>query len=265
MNRFVRLVGFLFGLTVALFICACGGGSQGSGGTHQNPATPGITVSPASSTVTTAQALTVTIAVSGSSGTPAGSVALSSLSYASNSVALNAGSASITIPAGSLATGADTLTAQYTPDSASAAVYASASGTASVTVTQAPTTPSVTVTPASGSITTAQSLAVTIAVSGASGTPTGSVVLSSHSYSSSTVDLKSGSASITIPAGSLAIGADNLTAAYTPDAASSAVYTGNCTPITQAQTGTSRTSAWGLRRMTQSSSSPMSRTPAATR
>jgi len=63
------------------------------------------------------------------------------------------------------------------------------------------TTPTVTVTPGASSITTTQSLTVTIKVSGST-TPTGSVILSSGSYTSSATTLSSGSASITIPAGS---------------------------------------------------------------
>jgi len=225
MNRFATLFLILLLFASALSIGACGGGSQGGGGTNQNPTTPTVTVTPASSSITTAQSLAVTITVSGSSGTPTGSVVLSSGSYTSSAATLSSGSATITIPAGSLAAGSDTLTAKYTPDSASSATYNSASGTASVTVTQPATTPTVTVTPASGSITTAQSLSVTIAVSGSSGTPTGSVVLSSGSYTSSAATLSSGSATITIPAGSLAAGSDTLTAKYTPDSASSAAYT----------------------------------------
>ena len=70
----------------------------------------------------------------------------------------------------------------------------------------------------------AQSLSVTIKVAGTGTTPTGSVVLSSGSYTSSATTLSSGSATITIPAGSLATGSDTLTAKYTPDSASSATY-----------------------------------------
>ena len=208
---------------IALSIGACGGGSQAVGWTSQNPTTPTVTVTPASSSITTAQSLAATITVSGASGTPSGSVVLSSGAYTSSATTLTAGSASITIAADSLAVGSDTLTAKYIPDSASYATYNSASGTASVTVTQ-PTTPTVTVTPASSSITTAKSLAVTITVSGASGMPSGSVVLSSGAYTSSATTLTAGSASITIAADSLAVGSDTLTAKYTPGGASYVTY-----------------------------------------
>jgi hypothetical protein len=224
-NRFAKPFLLFLLFAVALSIASCGGGSQGGGGTSQNPTTPTVTVTPASGSITTAQSLAVTITVSGSGATPTGSVVLSSGSYASSATTLSSGSATITIPAGSLAAGSDTLTAKYTPDSGSSATYNGASGTASVTVSAPAITPTVTVTPASGSITTAQSLAVTITVSGSGATPTGSVVLSSGSYASSATTLSSGSATITIPAGLLAAGSDTLTAKYTPDSASSATYT----------------------------------------
>jgi len=211
--------------------------------------TPTVGVAPASSSITTAQSLVVNIvvtaALSGSNGAPTGSVVLTSGSYTSAATALQLlGMTSITIPAGSLAVGSDTLTVKYTPDSASSATYTSASGTGSVTVTATAATPRVTVTPASASITTAQSLSVGIAVAGSGATPTGSVVLSSGSYTSSATALSSGSASISIPAGSLSKGTDTLTASYTPDSASSATYTsasGTASITVTAITGTAIT------------------------
>jgi len=191
--------------------------------------TPTVTVTPSPTSITTAQALTVTIGVSGGSGnpTPSGSVTLSSGSYTSAATTLVSGSAMITVPAGSLATSTDTLTATYTPDSASSSTYNGATGSNTVTVTSpAKTTPTVTVSPSSSSITTAQSLTVTIGVSGGSGnpTPTGSVTLTSGSYTSAATTLVSGSAMITVPAGSLATSTDTLTATYTPDSNSSSTY-----------------------------------------
>ena len=136
MNRFAGVFFVLLLSPIALSTGACGGGSQGGGGTtSQNPTTPTVTVTPASSSITTTQSLSVAIAVTGTSGTPTGSVILSSGNYTSAATTLSSGSATITIPAGSLGTGSDTLTAKYTPDSASSGIYNSASGTASVTVT----------------------------------------------------------------------------------------------------------------------------------
>ncbi len=278
--------------------------------------TPTVTVTPSASSITTAQQLTVTVVVSVPSGdaAPTGTVTLTSGSY-HTSAALSGGSATINVPAGSLASGIDTLTVIYAPDAASSSIYSSASGTAPETVLQAyvltvnstnpssgvsisvnlnpltpleylattsftvsgvagqaiglgapatangnnfsswtgctstttvncnvtlngnmtvtanyatpKTTPTVTVTPSSSSITTAQALTVTVAVSGGSGnpTPTGSVVLTSGSYTSAAATLSGGSASINVAAGALAAGSDTLTVSYTPDAAGSATYT----------------------------------------
>ena len=100
---------------------------------------PTVTVTPASSNTTTAQPLTVTVGVSGgvNNPTPTGSVTLTSGSYTSAATMLVSGSAQITIPAGSLATGSNTLSATYTPDSASSSIYRTSTGTSSaVTVTQ---------------------------------------------------------------------------------------------------------------------------------
>jgi hypothetical protein len=189
--------------------------------------TPTVTVTPSSSSITTAQALSVTVAVSGSP-TPTGSVTLTSGSYTSAAATLSSGGAVINIPAGSLATGADTLTVTYTPDTASSSTYASSKGTNSVSVTTpALIAPTVTATPSASTITTQQALPVTVSVSGGVGnpTPTGSVTLTSGSYTSAAATLSGGEAAINVPAGSLAMGADTLTVTYTPDTASSSTYT----------------------------------------
>ena len=202
--------------------------------------TPTVTVTPATFSITTAQGLSVTVAVSGGSGhpVPTGNVSVTIGSGTSFSATLASGSATLGIPSGTLAAGSYTLTATYQPDSNSSTLYNTAKGTSSaVTVTQAKTTPKVTVTPSASTVSTASALSVTVAVSGGTGhpTPTGSVVLSSGSYSSSAATLSSGSASISIPAGSLAVGSDTLKAAYTPDSASSSTYnsaTGTSSAVT---------------------------------
>jgi hypothetical protein len=150
-------------------------------------------------------------------------------SYTSQATMLSNGSATISIAAGSLALGTDTLTATYTPDAASSSAYNSASASAQVTVTLPKITPTVVVTPSSFSVTTAQALTVTVAVSGGNGnpTPSGSVALAGGGYTSTSTTLTDGSATITIPAGSLVTGTDTLTVTYSPDAASSSTYNGS--------------------------------------
>ncbi|MGO9940926.1 MAG: glycoside hydrolase family 44 protein [Terracidiphilus sp.] len=103
--------------------------------------TPTVTVTPLDTTITTAQALIVTVMVAGANGgaTPTGSITLSSGSYSSGPVTMANGASTILVAAGSLAAGTDTLTAAYTPDTASTGVYTSATGTGSVTVTSGST------------------------------------------------------------------------------------------------------------------------------
>ena len=201
--------------------------------------TPTVTVAPSASSITTAQALNVTVAVSGGSGnpTPTGTVTLTSGSYSSGATTLSNGSATINIPAGSLAIGTDTLTATYSGDGN----YSKATGANSVAVTEASLlTPTVTVTPSASSITTAQALNVTVAVSGGSGnqTPTGTVTLTSGSYSSGAAALSDGGATINIPAGSLAVGTDTLTVSYSGDSNYTSATGVNSVTVTAAQTPT---------------------------
>ena len=187
---------------------------------------PSVSVTPSTSSISGAQALAVTVAVSGGSGNPiaTGSVLLTAGAYTSAATALSNGSVIVMIPAGTLAKGTDTLTVVYTPDTAGSVNYTSAAGSSSVTVGY--TTPVITVTPSSPSITALQSLNVSVAVSGGTGNPvpTGSVVLSSGSYTSAAATLSAGSASIAIPAGSLPAGADSLVVTYTPDNSAANTY-----------------------------------------
>ena len=99
---------------------------------------------------------------------------------------------------------------------------------ANTTVTAAyagQTTPTVTVTPAASTTYATEPLVVTVTVSGGGATPTGSVVLTSGSYTSAAATLNaSGVAQITIPASTLSAGSHTFKAAYTPDSNSSAAY-----------------------------------------
>jgi len=191
--------------------------------------TPNVAVTPAASNISTTQSLNVTVAVSasGSGMTPSGTIVLSGGGYTSSAAILSGGSATLAISAGLLATGTDTLTATYTPDAGSSPDYNGSGGSATVAVTTpSKTTPTVAVTPSAASITTAQSLTLTVVVSGGTGnpTPTGSVVVSGGGYVSSAMALSSGSASINVPVGSLNVASDTLTVAYTPDTSSSTTY-----------------------------------------
>ena len=183
---------------------------------------PNCFVTPSASNITTAQPLTVTVAVNGGSGNPAptGSVTLSGGGFTSTPAKLSSGSTTISIAAGALATGTDTLTASFVPDTTSSTIYNSSTGSATVAVS-APVgtvTPVVTVTPSAGTITDAQSLNVNITVAGVTGqaAPTGTIILSSGSYSAQQA-LSNGGATFTIAAGALSSGTDYLTAGYAGD------------------------------------------------
>lgn len=95
----------------------------------------------------------------------------------------------------------------------------SASTSNSIALTAEQFAANVAVTPSASSITTAQSLTVTISISGLSGapTPTGSVILTSGSYTSASTPLTGGIATINISAGALSVGSDTITAAYSGD------------------------------------------------
>jgi hypothetical protein len=103
----------------------------------QTLAIPKVVVSPYSSNVISTETIIVTVAVSGNSGTPTGSIALTGGGYLSPATPLINGMVSILIPAGSLPVGSDTLSANYAPDSLSYSVYSNATGTSSVTVAAA--------------------------------------------------------------------------------------------------------------------------------
>jgi subtilase family serine protease len=190
---------------------------------------PTVTLMGPPSVVVTASA-SVLITVTGNSTPPTGSVTLSSGTYESSPSTLsipgtNSNGVYIVIPSGVLALGTDTITANYTSNSSS---YNNASGSTTINVTSPTKTPTVTVTPSPSTVTTTQSLVVTVAVAGGAGnpTPTGSVVLIGGGYASAAAVLSGGSVSIVVPAGALAVGIDPITATYTPDANSSAVYVG---------------------------------------
>ncbi len=171
-----------------------------------------VAVSANPTSITSAQGTAVTVTITGASGTPTGTVVLTSGSFTSASKSLTGGTVTFNLSPGVLAVGTDTITATYSGD----AVYASNTGTTQVIVAGAPT-PTVTVTPASGAVNSGQSLNVTAAVAGTGPVASGTVTLTSGSYTSSAQTLASGSASFSIPANTLGAGTDTLTVNYSGD------------------------------------------------
>jgi subtilase family serine protease len=102
---------------------------------------PQVTITESAPTITTAQALTVTILVAAPAGviaTPTGSATLTANRSNLAVTTLNAGSATIAIPAGSLLLGNNILAATYMPDSPSSSIFNPASNQTTVTVTAPP-------------------------------------------------------------------------------------------------------------------------------
>ncbi len=79
------------------------------------------------------------------------------------------------------------------------------------------TTPAVTVTPSKTSFSSTTAITATVTVSGGTQTPTGTVSLAGGGFTASATSLSSGSATINIPANSLSVGSDTLTASYSGD------------------------------------------------
>jgi hypothetical protein len=161
-------------------------------------ATATVGVDPSPTSVYRDQTLSVTVAVTGASGTPTGTVKLSIGTYSSSEEQLSSGSYTFSFPASSIPqseAAIDVVVVTYHGDS----TYAPTTGSSAITVSSL--NPAVSVTPASSSISASQSLPVTIAISGPAGSPvaTGVVTLSTGNYISNSISLSSGSAVITIP------------------------------------------------------------------
>ncbi len=175
-------------------------------------ATATVTVTPAQTSFPLDQALSVVVTVSGSSGTPTGTVSLTGGSYTATVGTLSSGGYTFTIPADALSTGSVTLHVSYSGDT----TYTLASATASVTVNKI--TPTVTATPNSTTLpANVNGLTVTAAVSGGGPTPTGSVTFSVNTYTSSPCTLFSGNCTFVIPSSAFTNGTDTITATYSGD------------------------------------------------
>lgn len=191
--------------------------------------TPTIQLMSSSQNITTGQALTVAVIVNGFTGNPVptGTVVLTGGGYTSAAISLSNGDANITVPAGALQIGADTLIVSFTPDAQSAGLYSSASGSNSVGVSLAQKiTPTVTSTPTTSNPITTQPLSLTATVSSGSGypAPTGSVTFWDNNYFSLNASLSGGSATVTAAPGSFGGGANSIEVTYQPDTPSSYYY-----------------------------------------
>jgi len=174
---------------------------------------PSISVDPSAVTISTLQSLSVAITVAQTPGepVPAGTVTLMSGSYTSAAATLDgSGSATFTIPAGSLPLGSDMLTVAYSPATAVAATYSQAWGTALVTVN--PVTPQIVFAPTP----TSQTYGTPIAASSLDATAqyNGSLVGGTLVYTTGACG--GGGQVLTAGATILQAGSYSITACFTP-------------------------------------------------
>jgi hypothetical protein len=169
-----------------------------------------VTVTPATNSFPLSQSLNVTVAVSGASGTPTGSIGLN-VGGSVIAGTLSGGAATLTIPAYSFSPGSDTLTAHYSGDTS----YARTTGTASVTVAKA--TPTVTLQPSATQIGANATDNIEIVVSGGGPTPTGTVTISINSVVSNTYALYVGALNWSVYSNAFVNGPNTITASYSGD------------------------------------------------
>jgi trimeric autotransporter adhesin len=181
-------------------------------------ATATVTATPAATSIDVTQALSVSVAVTGGSGTPTGSVSITSGSYTSSAANLDGGIATVIIPSNSLAVGADTLTVNYTGDG----VYSAASITTAVTVTGPGLTTTSTAL-ATSATTTTYGTSVTLTATVTPAAATGTVYFyDGNPLTSSKLLLGSGtlsSGTATYATSTLGVGAHTITASYSGDTA----------------------------------------------
>jgi subtilase family serine protease len=142
----------------------CGGGGSGSTTNTQGIPTVTVTATPSSVTLGSSSNVSIQISVTGSDGTPTGSVSFSGGGYTSTSQALTSGGYTYSLPASDFTTvGSDVLTVSYSGDTN----YYSGTGTTTLTVNNVPTTAgnyTFTVTPTSSVSSTATPPSTTFTV-----------------------------------------------------------------------------------------------------
>lgn len=173
-------------------------------------ATPALvlTSSAAALTVGTAETFVLTLPAADSAGT--GTVTFYMGTVTLGSSAASNGSAKLTTTA--LPAGKDSITATYAGDTN---FNAATSPAIVVMVAPAMTLTSAATTIYSG---VSDALTISLGVGGSSVIPTGTITLSSGSYTSAAATLSAGSATITIPANTLPEGNDTVVASYSGDA-----------------------------------------------
>jgi uncharacterized repeat protein (TIGR03803 family) len=202
------------------YALTCGGQESGFAtltvsGTQKSSSTTTVTATPSSPTVGQSVALKAT--VSGSSGTPTGSVSFAVDGFELGSANLSGGAGTFSASTNGQAPGKYPVIATY---GGSSTYDGSASSPLSVTLGQAPTSTGLTVSPTTVTPpgTAMLTATVTRSASGATGTPTGSVTFyADGSFALATVALKNGVATLTASSKGIAAGKYTITAKYLGD------------------------------------------------
>ncbi len=177
-----------------------------------------VTVTPAATTLYTNNSLVLNGQIIVGGGTPTGNLTISSGAFSETAYISGTpfpGQYSVLIPTGSLSPGTDTITVAY----GGSTYYSPSSATTSVAVTQwTKVAPTITVTPASSVTGVNASLDVAVAVTGTNGEPTGTVTLTTGSYSSGAWAYPGSSFDIIVPANTFSsLGTATLNASYSGD------------------------------------------------
>jgi hypothetical protein len=170
------------------------------------PVTPVVTLT-APATAIVGASVTLAVTVTGTPGTPTGTVVFKDGTTTLSTASLTSGAASYSTSA--LAAGSHSITATYSGDS----IFNSAVSTAQ-TVAVALATPTITLTAPATALVGAP-VALSVAVTGTSGTPSGTVIFKDGTTTLSTATLASGAATYSTSA--LAAGTHSITVSYSGD------------------------------------------------
>ncbi len=202
------------------YALTCGGRQSGFATLTVTPgkSTSTATLSASPTSVSVGQSVTLKATVTGSSGTPTGSVTFSADGATLATVNLNgSGVASLTASTNGTLPATYPVTATYNGDSS---YNSSASKTVSVTLNKAPTSTTLTASPTSVTPPASVTLTATVkrSASSTSGTPTGSVTFSTEGVTLATVKLNaSGVAKLTASSSGYPAAQYPIKAVYAPD------------------------------------------------
>ena len=201
---------------------------------YQATTTTSLTLSQAAVSYGNEQTVRASVTVTSPYGTPDGTVTLTAVPPTDCTITLASGTGTCTLPAAYLPAGPWQVTASY---AGTGNFIPSTSAPSTLTVTQAATTTSLTLSQAAVSYGNEQTVRASVTVTSPYGTPYGAVTLTAGPATVCTITLASGTGSCTLPAAALPVGTAQLTATYN----ASRDFTGSASaavPLTIAQAAT---------------------------